>query len=125
MYSVNGSPRALATPGWTHVPSMVLMPRRSGSFAFAAARRPCEAICRPKGSVTLVSAMVDPDTGNYTLGFLAPGRYKVAYTCDADDVEVDADTDATEDVEFTPADGIAVDVAPNAVTDVDFPPPAP
>lgn len=77
------------------------------------------------GADALVSAMVDPDTGNYTIGFLAPGRYKVAYTCDADDVEVDADTDVTEEVEFTPADGRAVDVAPNAVTDVDFPPPAP
>ena len=79
----------------------------------------------PNGADALVSAMVDPDTGNYTLGFLAPGRYKVAYTCDLDDIEVNADTDATEEVVFTPADGVAVNVAPNAVTDVDFPPPAP
>jgi hypothetical protein len=79
----------------------------------------------PNGADALVSAMVDPNTGNYTIGFLAPGRYKVAYTCDRDDVEVDADTDAVEDVEFTPADGIAVNVVSNAVTDVDFPPPAP
>jgi len=81
----------------------------------------------PNGADALVSAMVDPNTGNYTIGFLAPGRYKVAYTCDLDDVEVDADVVATpqETVDFTPADGIAVNVASNAVTDVDFPPPAP
>jgi Domain of unknown function (DUF4382) len=78
----------------------------------------------PNGADALVSAMVDPNTGNYTLGFVAPGRYKVAYTCDLDDIALDADTDATEDVVFTPAEGVAVDAASNAVTDVDFPPPA-
>jgi hypothetical protein len=80
----------------------------------------------PNGADPLVSAMVDDDTGSYTIGFLAPGRYKVAYTCDPDETDVDADTDATEEVGFTPAEGIAVDVASNAVTDVDFEaPPAP
>jgi len=79
------------------------------------------------GADALVSAMVDRDTGNYTIGFLVPGRYKVAYTCDMDDTEVDADlvTTPEETVDFTPADGIAVNVTANAVTDVDFPPPAP
>lgn len=81
----------------------------------------------PNGADALTSAMVDPDTGNYTLGFLAPGRYKVAYTCDLDDTDVDADvvTDPEETVVFTPADGVAVNVVANAVQDVDFalPPP--
>ena len=65
-------------------------------------------------------------TGDYTIGFVAPGRYKVAYTCDSDDVEVNADTDATEEVEFTPAEGTAVTVLAGQAADVDFVlPPAP
>jgi hypothetical protein len=83
----------------------------------------------PNGTDALVSAMVDPNTGNYTIGFVAPGRYKVAYTCDIDDIEVDADLpqapEEEETVDFTPPAGVAVDVAANAVKDVDFPPPAP
>jgi hypothetical protein len=81
----------------------------------------------PNGADALVSAMVDPNTGNYTIGFIAPGRYKVAYTCDMDDTEVDADLPQTpeETVDFTPLAGVAVDVVANAVKDVDFPPPAP
>ena len=81
----------------------------------------------PNGADALVSAMVDRDTGNYTIGFLVPGRYKVAYTCDMDKTEVDADlvTTPEETVDFTPVDGIAINVTANAVTDVDFPPSAP
>ena len=79
------------------------------------------------GADALVSAMVDPDTGNYRIGFVAPGKYKLAYTCDLDDTEVDADAVTTpeETVDFTPPNGVVVDVAANAVSDVDFPPPAP
>ena len=81
----------------------------------------------PNGADALVSAMVDPNTGNYTIGFVAPGRYKVAYTCDMDDTEVDADVpqEPEETVDFLPPAGVAVDVVANAVKDVDFPPPAP
>lgn len=79
------------------------------------------------GLDALVSAMVDPNTGNYTIGFVAPGRYKVAYTCDMDDTEVDADAVTTpeETVDFTPPDGVAVNVTSNAVTKVDFALPLP
>ncbi len=81
----------------------------------------------PNGADALVSAMVDPNTGNYTIGFVAPGRYKVAYTCDMDDVTVDANlvTTPEETVNFTPPAGVAVNVTANAVTDQDFalPPP--
>jgi hypothetical protein len=81
----------------------------------------------PNGADALVSAMVDPATGNYTIGFVAPGRYKVAYTCDLDDVEVDADlvTTPEETVDFTPLEGVAVDVVANVAKDVDFGLPAP
>jgi len=78
------------------------------------------------GADALTSAMVDPDTGGYTIGYVAPGRYKVAYTCDMDNAEDDADaTDATEVVNFTPTEGLAVDVTAAPLTGVDFPPPAP
>jgi hypothetical protein len=77
------------------------------------------------GADALASAMVDPDTGNYVIGFVAPGRYKLAYTCDLDDVMVDADLDPVEEVTFTPADGTAVDVVAGAASDVDFALPAP
>ena len=81
----------------------------------------------PNGADALVSAMVDPNTGNYTIGFVAPGRYKVAYTCDMDDTEIDADLPQTpeETVDFTPTDGVAFDVVANAVKDVDISAPAP
>jgi len=76
----------------------------------------------PNGADALVSAMVDPTTGNYTIGFVVPGRYKLAYTCDMDDAEVDADlvTNPEETVDFMPPEGIAVDVVANTTKDVDF-----
>ena len=72
------------------------------------------------GADAIASARVDGATGNYTIGFVVPGRYKVAYTCDSDDVDVDADTDATEEVLFTPAGGTAVTVVAGQAADVDF-----
>ena len=77
------------------------------------------------GGDAITSAMVDPNTGNYTLGFLAPGKYKVAYTCDLDDTEIDANTDPGETVVFTPVAGKAVTVAAGQMADVDFAPPTP
>ena len=62
----------------------------------------------------LTSAMVHPDTFRYTIGFVPAGNYRVAYTCDLDDTEID------EDVTFTPSEGIAVTVTPNATQEVDF-----
>ena len=79
----------------------------------------------------LTSAMVNPDTFRYTIGFVPAGNYRVAYTCDLDDTIVDADVvpppSATgETVEFTPPEGTAVTVTVNATQEVDFvAPPAP
>lgn len=78
------------------------------------------------GDDAITSATVDPDTGNYVIGFVAPGQYKVAYTCDSDDTEIDADTDPEETVDFTPVDGTVVTVvAGQTAADVNFPPLAP
>jgi hypothetical protein len=82
----------------------------------------------PNGDDAITSAMVDPNTGSYTIGFVAPGQYKIAYTCDLDDTEVDANLPQTpeETVDFTPADGIVVTVLAGQTTpNVNFPPPAP
>lgn len=79
----------------------------------------------PNGDDAITSAMVDPNTGNYTIGFVAPGQYKVAYTCDLDKTEVDANTDPDETVDFTPVGGTVVSVVSGQTADVDFPPPAP
>lgn len=76
------------------------------------------------GGDAITSAIVDP-MGNYTIGFLAPGKYKVAYTCDLDNTTIDSNTDATEEVVFTPAGGTVVTVESGKTADVDFPPPAP
>lgn len=62
----------------------------------------------------LTSAMVDPDTFRYTIGFVPAGNYRVAYTCDLDDTGID------EDVTFTPPEGVPVTVTPNATQEVDF-----
>lgn len=62
----------------------------------------------------LTSAMVNPDTFGYTIGFVPAGNYRVAYTCDLDDAGIDGDA------EFTPPAGIAVTVTPNAKQEVDF-----
>ena len=82
----------------------------------------------PNGGDPITSAMVDPNTGDYTIGFLAPGKYRAAYTCDLDTtaVDADADTDPEETVDFTPADGTVVTVVSGqTAADVDFPPLAP
>jgi Domain of unknown function (DUF4382) len=83
------------------------------------------------GADPITTAQVDPDTFQYTIGFVAAGRYVVAYTCDADDATVDADVAPTppatsETVNFTPPDGTPVDVTANQTVTVDFtaPPPA-
>ena len=41
------------------------------------------------GGDALTSAMVDPDTFTYTIGFVPAGNYRLAYTCDLDDAAVD------------------------------------
>ena len=81
----------------------------------------------PNGPDPIASAEVDPDTFRYTIGFVPPGDYELAYTCDVDNAALDADATPTppETVEFTPADGVAVTVVANQVVQVDFPPPAP
>jgi hypothetical protein len=84
----------------------------------------------PNGPDPIASAMVDPNTFRYTIGFVPPGDYEVAYTCDMDDATLDADVvpvaPATgETVVFTPADGVAVTVTANQTVQVDFPAPAP
>jgi len=62
----------------------------------------------------LTSAMVDPNTFRYTIGFVPAGNYRVAYTCDLEKTDVDADA------EFVPVEGIAVTVTPNTTQEVDF-----
>lgn len=79
----------------------------------------------PNGDDALTSAMVDPDTFRYTIGFVPAGNYRVAYTCDLDDTAIDADVvppppAVGETVEFTPPEGIPVTVTPNATQEVDF-----
>jgi hypothetical protein len=71
----------------------------------------------------ITTASVD-ETANYayTIGFVPPGNYVVAYTCDADDATQDADAaEATEVVTFEPAAGKTVTVTANAIATVNFP----
>jgi hypothetical protein len=82
----------------------------------------------PNGPDPIASAMVDPTTFRYTIGFVPVGNYEVAYTCNLDDVTVDADladapAGADEVVTLTPEAGIPVTVTANQTTPVDFPPP--
>ena len=79
------------------------------------------------GADAITSALVNPDTFKYTIGFVPVGKYVVAYTCDADDTTVDADADAApappdtdEVVTFSPVNGTTVDVAANQTVTVDF-----
>jgi hypothetical protein len=79
----------------------------------------------PNGADALASAMVDPDTFTYTIGFVPAGDYRVAYTCDADDALVDADAadvpvGMDEVVDFTPPDGAAVTVTAGGTATGDF-----
>jgi hypothetical protein len=73
----------------------------------------------------LTSAMVNPDTFGYTIGFVPAGDYRVAYTCDADDALVDADApddpSGNDEVEeFTPPDGAPVTVTAGGTATADF-----
>jgi hypothetical protein len=79
------------------------------------------------GDNALTSAMVDENSFSYTIGFVPAGEYRLAYTCDKDDPEVDANeanlpVDADEVVRFTPADGVAVTVTAGQTATVNFPP---
>lgn len=77
----------------------------------------------PDGSDPIASAMVNPDTFGYTVGFLPPGDYVVAYTCDLDNAAVDADApDSGESVNFVPPTGLPATVAPGTATTVDIVP---
>ena len=74
--------------------------------------------------------MVDPNSFEYTIGFVPAGDYVVAYTCDIDAVETDADAadDPVGDdevVDFLPPDGTPVTVNADATAVVNFDPPAP
>ena len=80
------------------------------------------------GADPLASAMVDPDSFTYTIGFVPAGNYRLAYTCDEDAAATDADLDNVPDgkdeaVEFTPAAGVPVTVTAGQTATVDFPPP--
>jgi hypothetical protein len=82
----------------------------------------------PNGADALSSAMVDADSFGYTIGFVPAGNYRLAYTCDTDDPEVDANeanlpVDADEVVTFTPAEGLMVTVTADQTATADFPPP--
>jgi hypothetical protein len=84
------------------------------------------------GADPLASALVSDVDYSYTIGFVPPGKYVVAYTCDADSPLVDADATDTpplpavdEAVSFTPAAGIVVDVTANQIVTVDFAAPPP
>ena len=79
------------------------------------------------GGNALTSAMVDENSFSYTIGFVPAGEYRLAYTCDKDDPEVDANEanlpeNADEVVTFTPADGVAVTVTAGQTATVNFPP---
>ncbi|HET9694949.1 MAG TPA: DUF4382 domain-containing protein [Steroidobacteraceae bacterium] len=67
-------------------------------------------------------AAADPDTFEYTIGFVPAGKYVIAYTCSPDSTLVDADSDVSEEVTFTPEAGLPIDLAPNETKVVDFPP---
>ena len=79
----------------------------------------------PNGA-PVATARVSDSTFTYTIGFVAPGTYRVAYTCDLDDPALDASAPAAEEtVVFTPSDVPTVTVTASAVADADFGPPAP
>lgn len=84
------------------------------------------------GADPLASARVSDMDYRYTIGFVPPGKYVVAYTCDADSPLVDADAAEAppppavdEAVSFTPATGTVVDVTANQIVTVDFAAPPP
>jgi len=79
------------------------------------------------GADPIASAMVmSGASGNtYTIGFVPAGQYVVAYTCDPDQPDVDADAvdtpaGADEVVTFTPEAGITATVTANTAKTVDF-----
>jgi hypothetical protein len=84
------------------------------------------------GADPLASALVSELDFTYTIGFVPPGKYVVAYTCDADSALVDADATDTppppavdESVSFTPPAGQVVDVTANQTAVVNFAAPPP
>lgn len=86
----------------------------------------------PNGPDPLASAMVTTDAGGnnvYTIGYVPVGNYVVAYTCDPDQPDIDANDAASpgppavdEVVTFTPSLGTPVTVAAGATSTVNFGP---
>lgn len=81
----------------------------------------------PNGEDALASAMVRETDLGYTIAFVPAGNYQLAYTCDADDADIDANADnlpvdADEVVNFTPPEGVVVSVSAGQTSTVDFPP---
>jgi hypothetical protein len=77
----------------------------------------------PNGADAIASAMVSPDTFSYTVGFLPPGDYVVAYTCALDDAAIDADAQgSSESVDFVPPSGLPATVVPGQATTIDIAP---
>jgi len=82
----------------------------------------------PNGADAIASAKVDPNSFSYTIGFVPPGSYVVAYTCALDDATVDASPSTTqpvptETVIFWPEQGLPVTVTAGQVVTRDFGPP--
>lgn len=81
------------------------------------------------GANPVTSAMVGSD-GHYMIGWVPAGNYVAAYTCSADNPEIDADEPdsppgADESVTFVPEAGTQIEVAANQASTVDFTLPAP
>lgn len=84
----------------------------------------------PNGADAITSARVDGNTFRYEIGFVPVGEYRLAYTCDLDEADVDADVVPTapatgETVRFTPVAGTAVVVVAGGTQQVDLVAPAP
>ncbi len=79
------------------------------------------------GGDALTSAMVDPNSFSYTIGFVPPATTGSPTPATRTTAEVDANEanlpeNADEVVTFTPADGVAVTVTAGQTATVDFPP---
>jgi Domain of unknown function (DUF4382) len=76
--------------------------------------------------ITTAKVALDGNSNyTYTIGFVAAGKYIVAYTCDADDSTIDADVAPTppatgETVSFTPTNGLPAEVTASQTTTVNF-----
>lgn len=108
-------------------PDLVVTDCSGAVYAFEGPDAEVDDVGSANEPVATALVSLDDVSGDYVyeLGFMHTGEYTLAFTCEADqdNVEDDAGNPVDDDIAFS--DAIVADISVDSVTDADFPAPAP